>query len=478
MRIYNIAIGGIHIESSTFSSYRSGYNDFKILEKEDLLNSYQFLNDYKNIKFKGLIHARALPGGIVSRVFFDDFLNRFLKYLKENLHDLDGLLLDIHGAMSVEGLKDAEGYLIKKIRKISKNKLIISTTTDLHGNISNKLFKLTDLITCYKTAPHIDVLETKRRALDNLILLLEKGKNDLVKVKVNVPILLPGEKTSTLIEPGKSIYKSLDDITNKKGIIDASIWMGFPWADEKRSMAVVIVSGFEEKLVINETKKLANNFWKRRNEFEFIAKTLPVKESVKTSLVSKLKPFFISDTGDNPGAGGLGDLTLMLEEYLKYNSDKKILIASISDTLTVEDLTKKNLVINLGNKTDNNYGKPLNLKVNILKEFSLERAGKCFLINYKNIDIIVTEKRFQYGKISYFEKSLINELSSYDVVVVKMGYLEPELDFVKKDWVMALSDGAVNQDFLSLTYKNLQKPLFPFDIEGFKTNLKLIFKKG
>ena len=79
------------------------------------------------------------------------------------------LQFDIHGAMSVEGIEDAEGDLIKRIREVVGTDVIISTSMDLHGNVSEELAKQSDLITCYRMAPHEDAIESKARSISNLL---------------------------------------------------------------------------------------------------------------------------------------------------------------------------------------------------------------------------------------------------------------------------------------------------------------------
>ena len=98
-----------------------------------------------------------------------------LEKLEQNL-PYDGLFFDIHGAMSVEGILDPEGDMIAKIREVVGNNTLISTSMDLHGNVSERLAKHTDLITCYRMAPHEDAIESKQRALENLLDRLEKGQ--------------------------------------------------------------------------------------------------------------------------------------------------------------------------------------------------------------------------------------------------------------------------------------------------------------
>lgn len=104
--------------------------------------------------------------------------------------------------MCVEGIDDVEFELLRRIREVVGPDVVISASMDLHGNVSRELVHQLDLITCYRTAPHVDVVETRERACRNLLDVLEKGKRPL-KAWVPVPILLPGEQTSTRLEPAK-----------------------------------------------------------------------------------------------------------------------------------------------------------------------------------------------------------------------------------------------------------------------------------
>lgn len=64
-----IAICGIHIESSTFTPYVSNEEDFEVLRGEEVLGRYRWINDdwSRQVDWFSILHARALPGGVVSR---------------------------------------------------------------------------------------------------------------------------------------------------------------------------------------------------------------------------------------------------------------------------------------------------------------------------------------------------------------------------------------------------------------------------
>lgn len=117
--------------------------------------------------------------------------------------------------MVVERMDDSEADLLRRIRNVVGEKPLVSTSMDLHGNVSRDLAHLTDLITVYvhlwlrvtckelvnvflfafdsyRTAPHVDVIETKERAVRNLVECLTINKPRPFKALVSLPVLLPG----------------------------------------------------------------------------------------------------------------------------------------------------------------------------------------------------------------------------------------------------------------------------------------------
>jgi microcystin degradation protein MlrC len=77
-----------------------------------------------------------------------------------------------------------------------------------------------------------------------------------------------------------------------------------------------MVTGDDKEKVTSTAEQLANSFWKVRSDFVFVAPTGSLKESLDKAVASNKHPFFISDSGDNPTAGGAGDVTWTLKEIL------------------------------------------------------------------------------------------------------------------------------------------------------------------
>jgi microcystin degradation protein MlrC len=225
MTRHRIAIGGIHIESSTFSPHRSGPSDFTVVRGDELLARYDELSDH--VDWRPLVHARALPGGAVERDFYESLKDELLRELRDAF-PLDGVFLDIHGAMSVVGMTDAEGDLATAVREVVGSGALISASMDPHGNMSRRLVTALDLATSHRMSPHEDALLTRKRAAANLVACLDRGVRPH-RAWVRVPVLLPGEKASTRDEPARSIYGALRTIEQRAGIIDAAVWIGYAW---------------------------------------------------------------------------------------------------------------------------------------------------------------------------------------------------------------------------------------------------------
>ncbi|MDC6352372.1 M81 family metallopeptidase [Zeaxanthinibacter sp. PT1] len=483
-----IAIAGLGIESSTFSPALTHEEAFHAKEGAAVFERYPFLQADSLYRSRAewipTLVGKSLPGGTVTREAYESLVSRTLELLKEN-GPYDGLFFDIHGAMSVVGLDDPEGDLIKRIRDVIGTDVLISTSMDLHGNVSQRLAKHTDLITCYRMAPHEDAIESKKRAVTNLLERLESGKGKPeYKAWIPVPILLPGEKTSTRIEPGKSLYAKVPRVANNEGVIDAAIWIGYAWADEPRNHAVVMVTGDDKEEVAEGAEYLARSFWDAREQFEFVAPTTTLEESLKMALSSDKQPFIISDMGDNPTAGGAGDVTWTLQQLLarpefKSADGPSLIYASIPGPEFVKEALEigigGNIKATAGAAVDDRFAGPVELEGTIQAIYEGDRDAETeVVVKVGSINVIVTKKRKPYHHLSDFTNLGLDPKQT-DIVVVKIGYLVPELYDIRGDWVMALTPGGVDQDLNRLGYKRIDRPIFPLDSAMVQPDLKTRF---
>ncbi|MGW0736860.1 M81 family metallopeptidase [Streptomyces sp. NPDC002851] len=501
-RRLRIGIGGIGIESSTFCPHRSTTDDFRRTRGQELLDRYTWTHPDSEladaVEWVPLLHATSLPGGPVEAESYLILKDELVARIRES-GPLDGLVYDIHGAMSVVGLTDAEADLTEAVRAALDHigtpdggRPMISAAMDLHGNVSRRFAEPVDLLTAHRLAPHEDAWETRERAARTLIRCLLEGTRPH-RAWVQIPVLLPGEKTSTRLEPARSLYASLADIERLPGILDAALWIGYAWADEPRCRAAVVITGDDPGLATAEAEKLARRYWDARRDFAFVGPTGTAEECVEYAVASPKRPFLISDSGDNPTAGGAGDLAYMLGKLLENDAIRTGRVTAvhpgITDPAAVAQCFRAGIgaevTLSVGGKVDPHHGGPYELtgtvtalqratdKPDRAEGGAYDRGVDMAAVRVGGLTLILVERRKPFHTLADFmgpaDGGLGIDPRTYDLVVVKIGYLEPELYAMAADWLLALTPGGVDQDLLRLGHHRVRRPLYPFDEDAYDT---------
>ncbi len=474
---YRIGVGGIAIESSTFSPLPSRLEDFTILRGDELVERYPFMPGWRlrgrdDVAWLPCLHARAIPGGPVTAQAYAAMKAELLERVRGAL-PLDGFYFDIHGAMYVEGMEDAEADLAAALRDVLGPRCLVSASMDLHGNVSRQIVELVDLFTAYRLAPHDDALETRERACAHLLDSLDHDVRPL-RAWVRVPAILPGERTSTLVEPGRTVYARLVESDAVAGVIDASLWVGYVWADEPRSAAAAVVTGTDAAAIQREAEKIARRYWDARHDFDFVAPAGSADWCIERALelaAGGEHAIFISDSGDNPTAGGVGDVPHVLERLLARSAfasgERSALYASIPDAAAVATCVAAGVGTDvdllLGGKLDQVHGSPVRVRGRVETVFRDDPVGgDIAVLRTGGVHTIVTARRKPHHYLRDFLQLGLDP-AAHHVTVVKLGYLVPELRHAARHALLALTPGAVNQDIPALTYQHVRRPVFPLD---------------
>ena len=482
-----IGIAGIQIENSVFMPNRQPIVG-RPVRMPDYLHPDSILG--KSATWLPALIGGGGGRGPVTRESYDAFVEKALEQIKANM-PYDAFWFYNHGACSVEGVEDPEGEFMEKVRRVIGNDVMVTTTMDLHGNPSWLVALNSDLITTYRKAPHDDARESHRRGVKNLIERLQSGKGKpAYKAWVPVPVLMSGEWTSTRVEPAKSLYDLVPEVEAMPGVIDAGIWIGYVWGDNPRNQGVVMVYGDDKAQVEQGAKKLAQKFWDVRRQFSLEAPGYSLEKCLDLAVASRKKPFIISDMGDNPGAGGSGEVTWTLARVserpeFKSPKGKKLLYCSIPGKELVETARKAGVGAQVegmvGAMTDNSYEPPIKLSGKVIyvsPEQKKEESASSAYRWYQNIAIIQTGSVYVVVGTSSPTPDLEGtgiDPKKMDIVMVKQGYLVNRWYSIKGDWVMALTRGGVDQDFKKLPYKNIVRPMFPLDPDMPDPELNVIF---
>lgn len=459
-----IAVAGLHIECSTYNPVLNREADFRVLRGPDMLKDqyFDFLTHFP-AEFITILHARAIAGGPVARDTYEGWKAEIIEGLKAAL-PLDGVYLPLHGAMFVEGLFDAEGDFIAAVREAVGPEVLISASYDLHGNISQRIIDGLDMFSTYRTAPHIDVPDTMRRAVTMLVRALRTGTRPKL-AWAPVPVLLPGERTSTQDEPMRSFYAQIHEVEEPSGIWDASFQVGYVWADEPRANACAVITGTDAAAMERAALQLAQDYWDRREQCVFGMETGSIEECVSRALASPTHPVVLAESGDNPTGGGVGDRAEVLAALIAQDA-QGVVFAGIADRAATEAAyaagVGARLRLHIGASLD-----PASVPVETEAEvvFLLETAEARLreaVVRIGGIDLVLTARRRPFHNIVDFARLGLDPRGA-NIVAVKSGYLSPELGPIANPGIMALSPGVVDQFVERTERRHTPRPTYPFD---------------
>ena len=449
--------------------------DFNLSRDIEAKEITRTLNNYykeKNVEFVFTLVARTGPYGVVTKEAYESFRDEILEGAR-SAGKLDGIMLQMHGAMHVEGYEDAQLDFIKSLRAIVGNDIIISASFDLHGNMSKEFVNELNILTAYRTAPHVDAGETIERAVDLLFQAIQKNQHPVI-AHINIPVLIPGEKGITAVEPLKSLYEYLPVISKKEGILDASIFVGMPWTDVYRAgMSVQVVAEDEKYLNMaqKEAQYLAEQIWAKREELKFDVPTDDIDGAIRTAQKAPESTVFITDSGDNTTAGAAGDGTLVMERLMELGVTDAVL-AGIVDPQAVAECEEVGAggIINMeiGGKLDTVFSKPLHIKGMVIKisegGLAMDPERKPAVVDVNGVLLVLLNQRRSFTAPEDFMKVDIDPLE-HKIVIVKLGYLFQGLRDIAPRTIMALTPGFANQTMEDLHYEKVRRPIYPLDPE-------------
>lgn len=484
MQRRKVFVGGMHHESDTFNPILTSKDDIWVVRGQQLLTSKgkESINGIIDTLVSagyevapGLI-ARAVPNGEWDYDYFMVLAREFLDSLKASL-PLDALCLSLHGSMRVRGLGEAEGYLLEEIRRLCPNIPIIASL-DMHATITEKMMKNADCFVGYKCAPHTDTYETGVLAAKITRHVLEDAVKPYMAA-VYLPFIIAGEQSETNVQPMKRLTDMLRQVEKRPHIMGASFLLGFPWADVKENgVSAVVVSDDCQKTADDTALELAHEFWDTRSEFCFYNETREVGDAIDhtcESLKAGIFPVVLSDSGDNPTAGSSQDVTNFLKAII---ADKRLValdpplcyqaIYDPSFCSKALDAGVGNHVIGkLGASSDSVTSTPISVNALVkaaCRNWEGAQNTDMVLVDIGGIDVVVTSKH-----VGCYDPEMMRALGvcpeKCKVIVVKLGYLEPEIRAIAKRSIMVLTDGSSNEIFTRLPYRNLRRPIYPLDPE-------------
>ena len=265
-----------------------------------------------------LLWTSGGAGGTVTADAFERIAGELVGRLSEAM-PVDGVYLDLHGAMVSEPFEDAEGELLRRVRAAVGARVPIAVSLDYHANVTPEMVQHADGIVAYRTYPHVDRAETGAFAAQALSMLLERGRPRGRALR-KLPFLIPLNDQCTLVEPSKSVVAR--SAVAEGDIVSLSYLAGFPPSDLYWCGPAVIAHAFDEATAERAAEAFAESILRR--EAEFAVPMVPPEEGVREAMRlarSASRPVVLADTQDNPGCGATADTTGVLETLVRLGAE-------------------------------------------------------------------------------------------------------------------------------------------------------------
>jgi microcystin degradation protein MlrC len=493
-----VAIGGISHETNTFSSLQT---DLSAFQRRALLRGPALIAGSRGVgntlggmvdtatmlgwELVPTIFASATPAGRVRRGTFESLTNELVSGIGGALRGgrLDGVLLALHGAMVTEALDDADGEILRRVRRVVGPAVPIVCVLDSHANLSETMVEHATIILAYETYPHVDTYARGCEAVTLLERLLRREFRP-VHVLRQVPLLapLPAQWTDGPT-PMREIARLATRLRRVPGIIAVTLAGGFPYSDIRDAgMAVLVTTDRDAVNAARLADQIARTCWERRDDFR--PELTSIADAIDLVRRATGGPLVLADVADNPGAGGSGDGTALLDALLAAQVPG-VALGVIADAESVAHAAAigagERGRFQLGGKTDHLHG--ATLEVDALVRWIGEgnysnsgpmgaggttRLGRMALLevgaeDMVPVEVIVTEQRVQVLDPALFRVVGI-EPEQRSVLVVKSSvHFRAAFEPLAADVIAVDGPGLSSPDLASFPYRKVRRPIWPLD---------------
>lgn len=421
------------------------------------------------------LFAEAHPSGPVARLVFDQLVNELLTGIRA-AGQIDGILLQLHGAMVAEGVDDGEGYILAAVRDVVGPTLPIVAQLDIHSSISPLMVEMADVLIGRESYPEVDMAARGRECADVLVRIIQGGLRPTMALH-QLPMIW-GMNQVTAHPPMREAIAELHRIEAQPGVICGSIATGFPLSDvPAMGSSVYIVTDNDQPLAQRYADELAAWIWERRAAWQLAMPS--TAEALTIAHSQERYPVIFADRNDNPGGGSPGDSTGLLRTFIDAELEDACVLY-IVDPAAVAQCHQAGvgatLTLAVGAKSSPLQGTPVQMTAEVIAcsdgHFHYDgpmyaglagKMGPSAHIRQGGIHVILTNGRDQPFDTAFARTLQLDPRQMRYIGVKSAAHFRAAFE----PWAGAIhvvSEPSVHSaDTGTLTYRNLGRKLYPFD---------------
>ncbi|ANY17655.1 M81 family metallopeptidase [Bordetella pseudohinzii] len=391
----------------------------------------------------------------------------------------DAILLDLHGAMVAEGVEDAEGQLLKRLREIDPS-TPVGVTLDMHANIYDDIIANANVVTGFHTYPHVDIRESGVRAADIIVRML-KGEIKPVMRWGNVPMLPHIMCQGTHADPNKSLQARCIEL-ERGDVLAASVFVGFPHADIREAgLSAVVCTDDKVRAAEQYRDELLDTAWTRRAQWVFHPE--PLEPTIAHAKTLTEGPVILLDHFDNTGSGGTMDTTAVLAEVLRQGLEN-VAFYAICDPRAAEEAAAagvgKTLTLTLGGKVPmpalKVQSEPLTVTGRVKLIFDgvyLNRGpmyrgvrndtGLTVVLDTGKVEIVIVSRHQEPFDINCLLSAGIDPLQKRYVVLKSRVHWRAGFSEMARAIIECTGVGVTTSDYSQIEFKHVRRPIYPLD---------------
>ncbi|HKX10035.1 MAG TPA: M81 family metallopeptidase [Stellaceae bacterium] len=424
--------------------------------------------------------AQAQPNGPVVHDFFERLMAEWRRGLKA-AKPLDGVYVCSHGAGLTTEDDDCDGALLALVREVVGSEVPIVATFDLHANVSTRMVDSIDVFIGYRTNPHLDLRERGEEAALAMRELLDglKPKHAFIRL----PIVPPTVTLLTAAGPYAEMI-ALGQCRMTPEILNVSVMGGFAYGDTAKNGIAVIVTARRDAGVAHAlAREIAELGWANRDRFRarLTSREDAVARAVTAGKDAARPALCLADVADNPGGGGRGNTTYLLEALLKAGAEG-VLFGIFNDATLAEEAHRlgrgARFLAQVNRAEDNRFSKPLAHDAEVLalsdgecvgrRGISAGRRislGKSAALKVGGVTLIVISNRQQCADPIFFEMFGLDIAKARTVVVKSRGHFRGGFDeFFKTEQIVEVDCPGLTSPMLNrFDWTRLPRPVVPLD---------------
>ncbi len=487
-----IAIGQLWQETNTFNplpTTRAGFESFGVWRGDELVTRMAETNELGGFiqslrawperpDIAGLVRLAAWPSGPLTVSTRVSVLAEMLDALQAQL-PVDGVLLALHGSLVAKDEPDMEGWLLDKVRSLIGPNTPLVATLDLHANVTQRMVDAADALVLYHTAPHIDVMDTGRRAARVLRRILVEGAKPTTAFR-KLPLVVPAERANTQDPTSVShaIREQLQAWEADPRVLAAGLATVQPWLDiPDLGAAVVVVTDGSPELGQQLCTAMAQHVWDCRRDY--LPHLTPVEEAVKAAFDLKDGLTVLSDGADATTSGSTGDNTTILRELFSHDWRRPALVTLVAPKVVAEANARgvgATWRILLGGVLAPQWCYPVIPLVTVERCFDAKFVlsghlaeklpidmGLSTVLRNGNVFIVATSLTGPHFAPQLFEVAGLDPFAAQVLVAKSPCGFRAAYQSRAKQIFLVRSTGCAPADFWTLPYHRIPRPMWPWD---------------